>query len=58
MLLEKLSDVSVGEVGEFQVRETAVTIPLDGTDVGGLLRQPLGDDGAVARSDDLLGVLS
>ena len=35
----------IGEVGEFEVRETPVTIPLDGTVVGGLLRQPLGDEG-------------
>lgn len=36
----------IGEVGEFEVRETPVTVPLEGTVVGGLLRQPLGDDGA------------
>ncbi|MFF2450897.1 alpha/beta hydrolase family protein [Isoptericola sp. NPDC058082] len=34
-----------GEVGEFEVRETPVTIPLDGAVVGGLLRQPLTEDG-------------
>ncbi|MEN5073647.1 acyl-CoA thioester hydrolase/BAAT C-terminal domain-containing protein [Isoptericola cucumis] len=38
---------AVGEVGEFEVRETPVSIPLDGTEVGGLLRQPLDAQGEV-----------
>lgn len=37
----------VDAVGSFEVSETPVTIPLDGTEVGGLLRRPLGDDGRV-----------
>jgi uncharacterized protein len=41
-------DAEIGEVGEFEVRETPVTVPLGaGVMVGGLLRQPLGDDGGV-----------
>ncbi|MFC8598941.1 alpha/beta hydrolase family protein [Isoptericola sp. NPDC057191] len=41
------ADADLGEVGEFDVRETTVTIPLDGVVVHGLLRQPLDQDGAV-----------
>ena len=47
--------VDIGEVGEFEVRETTVTIPLDGAVVQGLLRQPLGEDGAPL--DDRPGVV-
>ena len=39
---------AVGEVGQYEVRETPVTVPLDdGAEVGGLLRQPLDADGEV-----------
>ncbi|MCA5894890.1 prolyl oligopeptidase family serine peptidase [Isoptericola sp. NEAU-Y5] len=37
----------IGDVGQFEVLETPVTIPLDGVEVGGLLRQPLDEAGEV-----------
>lgn len=42
-------DGTIGQVGEFEVRETPVTIPLDGLEVGGLLRQPVDDQGQVLQ---------
>ena len=40
------ASASDGEPGDHEVRESAVTIPLaDGLEVGGLLREPVGDDG-------------
>ncbi|AEG44709.1 S9 family peptidase [Isoptericola variabilis] len=35
----------IGSVGEHEVRETVLTVPLDGTEVDALLRQPLDDRG-------------
>jgi dienelactone hydrolase len=48
-------DGTIGEVGEFEVLETPVTIQLDGLDVGGLLRQPVDAAGQVL--DDRPGVV-
>ncbi len=39
--------VEIGQVGDYEVRETVVTVPLDGTQVEGLLRRPLDETGAV-----------
>ncbi|WP_344250252.1 acyl-CoA thioester hydrolase/BAAT C-terminal domain-containing protein [Isoptericola hypogeus] len=37
----------IGDVGQYEVRETPVTVPLDGTQVGGLLRQPVDARGEI-----------
>jgi dienelactone hydrolase len=39
----------IGEVGDHEVRETTVTVPLDGTEVEALLRQPLDEAGQLLR---------
>ncbi|GAB2472373.1 hypothetical protein GCM10027063_11490 [Promicromonospora xylanilytica] len=40
------ASAAAGEPGDYEVRESAVTIPLaDGIEVGGLLREPVGTDG-------------
>jgi dienelactone hydrolase len=39
--------VEMGQVGDYEVRETVVTVPLDGTQVEGLLRQPIDETGEV-----------
>ncbi len=39
----------IGEVGDHEVRETTVTVPLDGTEVEALLRQPLDGSGELLR---------
>ncbi|MFI2366441.1 alpha/beta hydrolase family protein [Promicromonospora sp. NPDC019610] len=49
------ADPDAGEPGDFEVRETPVTIPLaDGREVGGLLREPVGagDAGGVDADED------
>ncbi|WP_369374912.1 alpha/beta hydrolase [Promicromonospora sp. Populi] len=41
------TSAGAGEPGDYEVRETAVTIPLaDGLEVGGLLREPVDADGS------------
>ncbi|GAA4729374.1 alpha/beta hydrolase [Isoptericola chiayiensis] len=42
-----LAPGEIGEVGDLAVRTTPVTVELDGAEVGGLLRRPVGPDGTL-----------
>ena len=50
-----VDDGTIGAVGQFDVVETALTIPLDGAEVNGMLRQPVDEEGEVL--DDRAGVV-